>query len=113
MALIGHLVPWHLHGARAPCPLLPASVAQEDILDLQTEQVGDAEGERERGVIFAGLDRVDALARNAELGGEIALVPVAFRPQDFEPVLHARSQLIQRATPIVMAKTGMTTQAGT
>src|SRR3546814_9546200 len=66
-----------------------ASILQENIFDPQLEQVGDAEGEGERRVVFPRLDRVDRLARHFEPLGEIALAPVALGAQDLEAVLHA------------------------
>ena len=46
--------------------------ADEDVFDRELEQLGDPEGERERRVVAAGLDRVDALARDLEPLGEVA-----------------------------------------
>src|SRR3546814_4417222 len=66
-----------------------ASILQENIFDPQLEQVGDAEGEGERRVVFPRLDRVDRLARHFEPLGEIALAPVALGARDLEAVLHA------------------------
>ena len=47
----------------------------EDLLDRQLEQLGDPEGERQRRIVFAGLDRIDALARHFEALGEVLLAP--------------------------------------
>src|SRR6478672_4480299 len=58
----------------------------EDLLDRQIEQLGDAECERQRGIIFAGLDRVHALARHFEALAEILLAPVALGAEEAEAV---------------------------
>src|SRR3546814_9394929 len=50
---------------------LQASIALEDFLDRKFEHIGDAEGERQRGIVATGLDRVDALAADAETFGQI------------------------------------------
>ena len=50
----------------------------------------EAEGERERGVVFAGLDRVDALTRNLEAVGKFALAPVAFSADLSKDTRHTR-----------------------
>src|SRR3546814_15796479 len=91
-----------------------ASILQENIFDPQLEQVGDAEGEGERRVVFPRLDRVDRLARHFEPLGEIALAPVALGAQDLEAVLHApriRCQIC--ATPSPLAQNGPTIQLST
>ena len=60
----------------------------EDFLDRQAEQLGDAKGQRKRGIVFAGLDRVDALARHLEPLGEVLLAPGARRAQRSKTVIH-------------------------
>ena len=60
----------------------------ENLLDRQVEQLGDAEGERQRGIVFAGLDRVDALARHFEPLGQVLLAPVALGAEHAEAVFH-------------------------
>ena len=60
----------------------------EDLLDRQVKQLGNSEGERERGIVFAGLDRVHALPRDFEAAGEILLAPAALGAKDPEAVLH-------------------------
>jgi len=62
----------------------------EHLLDGQAEQLGDSKGERQRRVVLARLDGVDALPRDAETLGEVALAPVALGAQDSEPVVQAR-----------------------
>src|SRR3546814_14542120 len=91
-----------------------ASILQENIFDPQLEQVGDAEGEGERRVVFPRLDRVDRLARHFEPLGEIALAPVALGAQDLEAVLHAphiRWPLRAKLSPT--AQTGTTHTSST
>src|SRR5690242_16881250 len=58
----------------------------EYVFDRQIEQLGNAKRQRERRVVFAGLDRVDALARNFEPFTEILLAPVALRAQEAKTV---------------------------
>src|SRR5580698_10303580 len=70
-------------GAGETSPLLG-----EDRLDGLAEQAGDLEGERQAGVVFAGLDGVDALARDVEPPGEFGLTPVALGAQHFQAVFH-------------------------
>src|ERR1035437_5688114 len=48
-------------------------VVMEEPLDRSTEEPGDGEGQRQGGQIAAGLDRVDRLARDAQLLRELAL----------------------------------------
>ena len=62
----------------------------EHFLDRLLEQFGDAECQRQRGRVAAGLDRVDALARYVELGGEVALAPAALGAHHREPGNHRR-----------------------
>ena len=47
-------------------------VVMEDLLDASAEEPGDREGERQRGQVAPGLDRVHRLARDAQLRGELA-----------------------------------------
>src|SRR5688572_9825201 len=75
------------------------SLRLEDRLDRQVEQFRDPEGEREAGVVAAGLDRVDALARDFEPFGQVALAPVALGPEHLEAVLHLASRPAQPPTP--------------
>src|SRR3546814_17341346 len=84
----------------------------ETIFDPQLEQVGDAEGEGERRVVFPRLDRVDRLARHFEPLGAIALAPVAIGAQELEAVLHA--ERIRRkicGTPSQIAPSGKNEKA--
>src|SRR5687768_121429 len=75
------------------------SLRLEDRLDRQIEQLRDPEGEREAGVVATGLDRVDALARDFEPFGQVALAPVALGPEHLEAVLHLASRPAQPPTP--------------
>src|SRR3546814_6051408 len=79
-----------------------ASIALEDFLDRKFEHIGDAEGERQRGIVATGLDRVDALAADAETFGQILLAPALHRAQHLEAVVHAsfpRSSSLLRQAP--------------
>src|SRR5512143_1698704 len=49
------------------------SVVMEDLLDAAAEEARDGEGQRQRRQIATGLDRIDRLARDAQLLGELAL----------------------------------------
>ena len=50
----------------------------EDGLDGAVKEAGEFEGEREAGIVFAGLDGVDGLAGDLEFLGEVGLRPVTF-----------------------------------
>ena len=65
----------------------------EYLLDRQPEQLGDAKGQRKRGIVFAGLDRVHALPRHLEPLGEVLLAPVACRAQRSKTIIHAQADL--------------------
>src|SRR5438067_11850913 len=60
----------------------------ENLFERKREQFGDAEGERQRGIVFAGLDRIDALARDFEAPGQVLLAPAALCSQEAEAVFH-------------------------
>ena len=62
----------------------------ENLLDRKVEKAGDAEGERQRGIVLAGLDRVDCLARDVEPDGQLGLAPIPLGAQNLEAVVHAR-----------------------
>src|SRR5690606_37153344 len=61
----------------------------ENVFDAQDAQVGDAQGERERGIVLAALDGVHPLAGNdAPLrGDEVRLVPRG--AQNLKGMLHS------------------------
>src|SRR3954468_11365973 len=48
----------------------------ENLLDRPPEQGGELEGERQRRIVFARLDRVHGLARDAEPAAKLRLAPV-------------------------------------
>src|SRR6185312_4037768 len=75
------------HGAQHPESGL---VIVEYLLDPESEHPRDPERERQAGIVFAGLDGVDRLARDLKALGEIGLAPIASRAQDFEAVVHRR-----------------------
>src|SRR3546814_12665310 len=83
-----------------------ASILQENIFDPQLEQVGHAEGEGERRVVFPRLDRVHRPARHFEPLGENALAPVALCAPELEAVRHTpRLPFRNCATPSQIAQT--------
>jgi hypothetical protein len=53
----------------------------EDVFDPSPEQPRDPERERQAGVVLARFERVHGLARDIELGGEIALRPLPLGAQ--------------------------------
>src|SRR3954454_14858993 len=75
-------------GRAAGSGVMAALPVVENLLDRPLEQPGEAEGERQRRIVFAGLDRVDRLARHAEPAAKLRLAPVPLGPQHFETVLH-------------------------
>jgi len=50
-------------------------VGEEDLLDAPLEKPREGEGERQRGIVLAGLDRVHRLSRHVEVCGEFGLRP--------------------------------------
>ena len=64
------------------------SLIREDFLDWQFEEPGDLERQRQAGIVFAGLERIDSLTRDAEFIGEIALRPLPDRPKLAELISH-------------------------
>src|SRR5688572_6981474 len=77
------------------CALIAAfpETVIENLLDPFVEEAGQLEGQRQRRIIFAGLDRVDGLARHAEPAAKLRLAPVAFRAQHLQPILHQQSEI--------------------
>jgi len=63
-------------------------VGKEDAFDRLPEQLRDAERERQARVVLAGFDRIDRLARDLELFGELALRPAAAFAQFAHPAFH-------------------------
>src|SRR5690606_2764187 len=88
--------------------LCQRSVAQKNLFDRQFEQVGDAEGERQRGSVLARLHRIAALPRSSEMVGQVLLAPLTFRAQHAEAVLHRPVALSQ-----AFAMSRATAKAGT
>lgn len=62
----------------------------EDLFDRTLEQCGDREGNRERWIELAGLDRMHALPGNPDLLAKLGLGPSAFHTQRSETILHTR-----------------------
>ena len=71
---------------------------QEDGLDRLFENAGDLEGQRQGGVVAAGLQRIDGLARHAQPLGQFGLTPVALGAQHLETVVHVGSLTAAPAT---------------
>src|ERR1700682_1113590 len=61
---------------------------QKDCLDRCVEEAGQAEGQRQAGVEFAGFDGVDALAGDFESFGQVGLAPLPLGAEDAKSVLH-------------------------
>ena len=66
----------------------PSSCVIEHLLDFHVEQPRNAEGEWQRGIVLASLDRIHGLARYVEPKSELGLAPVAFGAQNFQTVFH-------------------------
>ena len=60
----------------------------KDIFDLEFKLPGDFEGERQAGIVAAGLDGVDGLAGNLEPVGQVGLTPAPLRAKFPEDVFH-------------------------
>src|SRR5690606_314945 len=71
-------------------PRLSVLAIIENLLDRHLEKARDAEGQRQGGIVLAGLDRVDRLPRHVEPQGQFRLAPVAFGAQHLEAVVHIR-----------------------
>src|SRR3712207_776602 len=67
------------------------SVDMEDLLDGAVEVPGDGDGQGQRRVVAAGLDRVDRLPRDVEEVGQLALGEPRRRPQLPDVVPHRTS----------------------
>lgn len=72
-------------GARGDARLV---VELEDRFDGLCEQTGDAEGERQAGVVATGLQGVDRLPGDLQPVGERALAPAVSLTQHLQLVLH-------------------------
>jgi len=75
-------------GVSDPHESLSVVVGREDGLDRPLEEMGELEGQRERRVIPARLDRVHRLAGNAQLAREVLLGPLPLGAEDPEAVPH-------------------------
>src|SRR5687768_9060558 len=71
------------------CRFSPSIIAPiiENLLDPQLEQPRQAEGERQRRVMLARLDRIDRLARHADPAAELGLAPAAFGAKHSQSVV--------------------------
>src|SRR4051812_7959502 len=65
-------------------------VGMEELLDGGVEEAGQADGQRERWQVPAGLDRVDGLARDAQRGGESSLGELAGAAKEADVVAHCQ-----------------------
>ncbi len=71
-------------------------VGFKDVFDSQTEHLCNAEGQRQAGVVFAGLQRVHGLPGLPERLGQRLLRPRPFLAQFTNPVFH---RYLRLATP--------------
>ncbi len=60
----------------------------EDRFDGLIEELRDAKGERQAGIVFASFDGVHGLARNCEPVGQFRLGPFTLGAENAKPVLH-------------------------
>lgn len=60
----------------------------ENLFDTLLEQLGDQESQRQAGVVLAGFDRIDRLARHVQPFGEVALRPAALGAKLAQVVVH-------------------------
>ncbi len=67
-----------------------AFLVQEQILDPDAEQTGQAEGQQDRRVVPSALERNDGLARDLDSVRELLLRPAPLSSMLFQPILHAR-----------------------
>src|SRR5262245_51541950 len=79
-----------MRGAEGLAAVMSLSLIYKNLFDGQVKKPGDLERQRQARIVFAGLDRVHALARDAEPLGQIGLAPIALGAQDFEPVVQRR-----------------------
>ena len=68
-------------------------IEEEDLLDGQTEDTRDGEGQGQGGVVATGLQGVDRLAGDTQLLGEPSLSPAALGTQDLEIIPHRYRQV--------------------
>ena len=79
-------------------PILPVSAIIENLLDPHPEQARQPEGQRKRGIVPAGLERVHRLARDGDPAAELRLAPAAFRPENPQSILQSRPQPVSETT---------------
>ncbi|ANC50450.1 hypothetical protein CP97_14764 [Aurantiacibacter atlanticus] len=60
----------------------------EDLLDTHFEKAGNAEGQRERWIVLAGLNRIHGLPRHIETTGQLRLAPIVHGAKNLETVIH-------------------------
>src|SRR5512140_2513466 len=65
------------------------NVVMEDLLDAAAEEARDGEGQRQRRQIATRLDRIDGLARDVQLVGELTLAQAPVLAQPAHLVRHA------------------------
>jgi len=65
-----------------------AGVGLKDRFDGLLEEFGDAKGERQAGIVFAGFNGVYSLAGNSEPMGQIRLGPFTLGAKYAKPILH-------------------------
>src|SRR4051812_25106843 len=70
-------------------PILAVSTIIENLLDPHPEQARQPKGQRQRGIVLTGLDRVHRLARHADPAAKLRLAPAAFRPKDPQSILQS------------------------
>jgi hypothetical protein len=70
----------------------------ENLLNLEIEQPRQLEGKRQGRVVFAGLDGVYSLARDADLLAKLRLAPAMLGTKDAKPIVHGRSSSATSAT---------------
>ena len=73
-------------------PILPVSAIIENLLDPHPEQARQPEGQRQRRIVLAGLDRVDRLARHTDPAAKLRLAPATFCTYYQQSILQCRPQ---------------------
>lgn len=63
-------------------------VGLKDRFDGLIEELRDAKGERQAGIVFASFDGVNGLARHSESLGQFPLGPFTLGAENAEPVFH-------------------------
>src|SRR5271169_3819544 len=60
--------------------------------DVLTEETRNLNSQGQARIVFARLNGIDGLARDADPGGQLRLRPLDFRPQNTQPGLHRYRQ---------------------